>query len=122
MVGISKASKEQYGKNLWGLGAILSGAYLLLLNHPSFMIVLGTFLLWEHIWNFGVFELWDFIGHEYLGLVFIIIGVIFSGSYGWNTLFGIVFILVGVKLNLYTGKDSFSKELKNLFKSERGLK
>lgn len=115
MVGIAKANKQQYGKNLWGIGAILSGAYLLLLNHPSFLIVLGTFLLVEHIWNWGNFTLYDFVGHEYLGTLLIGLGTI-KGSYTGASFFGIGLILLGIILNLNKEKKYFSQELKRWFK------
>lgn len=38
------------------------------------MVVLGAFLLGEHIYHFG-FEFYDIIGHEYLGLGFILAGI-----------------------------------------------
>jgi hypothetical protein len=41
------------------------------------MVVLGAFLLGEHLYRFG-FEWWDVIGHEWLGLVLIIGGVLLA--------------------------------------------
>ena len=79
MVGINKASKKQYGKNLWGIFAIGGGAFLII----------------EHIWNFGEFTFWDFIGHEWLGFLLIILGI---------------------GLNVNWSKEGFSSELKNIFK------
>ncbi len=38
------------------------------------LVVLGSFLLTEHIYRFG-FEFYDIIGHEYLGLALILAGV-----------------------------------------------
>jgi hypothetical protein len=32
------------------------------------MIIVGTFLIVEHIWTFGRLDLLDIIGHEYHGL------------------------------------------------------
>jgi len=43
----------------------------------SAMVVLGAFLLAEHLYRYG-FEYWDIIGHEYLGLG-LIIGAVFLG-------------------------------------------
>lgn len=40
-------------------------------------VVLGAFLLAEHIYRFG-FEVYDVIGHEYLGLLFILIGIVLT--------------------------------------------
>lgn len=41
------------------------------------LVVLGAFLLTEHIYRFG-FEWWDIIGHEWLGLVLILGGVLLT--------------------------------------------
>lgn len=41
------------------------------------LVVLGAFLLGEHIYRFG-FEPWDIIGHEYLGLGCILGGVLLA--------------------------------------------
>ncbi len=59
-------SKIKYSKNLFGM--LLIGA--------------GGFLIIEHIWAWGEFTFWDFIGHEWLGLIFILIGIIININ--WN--------------------------------------
>jgi uncharacterized membrane protein len=41
------------------------------------LVVLGAFLLGEHIYRFG-FEVYDIIGHEYLGLVLILAGALLN--------------------------------------------
>lgn len=41
------------------------------------MIVGGSFLLLEHVYQWG-FQYWDFIGHEYLGIILIIAGSILA--------------------------------------------
>ena len=41
----------------------------------------GAFLLIEHVYNFGGMDL-EIIGHEYLGLLFIIIGFLLSLKWG----------------------------------------
>ncbi len=41
------------------------------------LVVLGAFLLGEHIYRFG-FEWWDIIGHEWLGLGCIVGGVLLA--------------------------------------------
>lgn len=41
------------------------------------LVVLGAFLLAEHIYRFG-FEWWDIIGHEWLGLACIVGGVLLA--------------------------------------------
>ena len=70
MVGIRQANKKQYGKNLWGILSILA----------------GTFLIVEHIWNWGEFEFFDFIGHEWLGLALILFGILLNTNFDKNTL------------------------------------
>lgn len=57
-------------------------------------IVTGGFLVGEHIWTWEEFSFFDFIGHEWLGLIL---------------------ILFGIGLNINFSKDRFSKELKKLF-------
>ncbi len=52
----------------WGYVRRLFGAAL---------VVLGAFLLAEHIYRFG-FEAYDIVGHEYLGLAFIFSGVLLA--------------------------------------------
>lgn len=51
------------------------------------MILLGGFLMMEHLFYFECFDLLDFIGHEYYGLGFIIAGFLISIDYGqWDRL------------------------------------
>lgn len=42
------------------------------------LIVGGSFLMLEHLFEFGGFDLLDFIGHEYYGLGAIIAGLLIS--------------------------------------------
>ncbi len=55
-------SLKQYSKNLFGMLFIIAGAGLIV----------------EHIYMWGEFSFFDFIGHEWLGLVLIIIGIILN--------------------------------------------
>jgi uncharacterized membrane protein YfcA len=41
------------------------------------LVVLGAFLLGEHIYHWG-FELYDIIGHEWLGLLLIVLGILLT--------------------------------------------
>ncbi len=51
------------------------------------LIVLGSFLMLEHLFQFDGFDLLDFIGHEYYGLGMIIIGFLLSMKWGqWKEL------------------------------------
>jgi hypothetical protein len=47
-----------YLHRMFGVGLVLAGAYFLA----------------EHIYHYG-FELYDIIGHEYLGLLLILVGI-----------------------------------------------
>jgi hypothetical protein len=51
----------QYVRRLFGAGIAL----------------LGSFLLIEHIYHWG-FELYDIIGHEWLGLLLIVLGILLT--------------------------------------------
>ena len=42
------------------------------------LIVLGSFLMLEHLFQFDGFDLFDVIGHEYYGLGMIIVGFLLS--------------------------------------------
>ena len=55
-------SKIKYIKNLAGV----------------FMVGGGSFLIMEHIWSWGSFDFFDIIGHDWLGLLMIIIGIILN--------------------------------------------
>lgn len=56
-----------------------------------FLIGGGAFLIIEHIWSWGEFSFWDFIGHDWLGLLM---------------------VLAGILLNINWSKANLSKELK----------
>lgn len=51
-----------YNKKLFGVG----------------FIVLGGFFVIEHIWTWDEFAFWDFIGHEWLGLILILFGILIN--------------------------------------------
>ena len=40
------------------------------------LIVLGTYLLIEHILVWGQLDFWDFFGHEWVGFILLIIGIL----------------------------------------------
>jgi len=51
------------------------------------MILLGGFLMLEHLFEYGQFDLLDFIGHEYYGLALIIAGFLISMAWQqWHDL------------------------------------
>ena len=41
----------------------------------------GTFLVVEHIWSWGEVAFFDFIGHEWLGVILIIFGIILNTNF-----------------------------------------
>lgn len=65
---ISKKSK--YYRKLFGGGSILLGAYFVI----------------EHIWNIGEFSFYDFIGHEWLGLLLIVVGILLNINFSKKNL------------------------------------
>ncbi|MCK4528023.1 hypothetical protein KAW18_11695 [candidate division WOR-3 bacterium] len=53
----------------------------------GFLIVGGSFLMLEHLFTFGGFDLLDFVGHEYYGIGMIIIGFLISMKWSqWKEL------------------------------------
>ncbi len=51
------------------------------------LIVLGSFLMLEHLFEFGGFDLLDFIGHEYYGLGMVMAGFLLSMKWSqWKEL------------------------------------
>ena len=62
---IQDRTDTHYVRNLWGVFFVLSGAGLIT----------------EHIWTWGEFTFFDFIGHEWLGVLFILIGIALNVSF-----------------------------------------
>jgi len=56
---------KKYTKNLYGIAAIL----------------LGAFFCVEHIYSYGRLDFYDFLGHEWLGIILIIVGIILNISF-----------------------------------------
>ena len=51
------------------------------------MIILGAFLLLEHLFKYDGFDLLDFIGHEYYGIALIILAMLMKTKWSqWKTL------------------------------------
>lgn len=51
------------------------------------MILVGSFLIIEHIWTFGQIDLMDWIGHEFYGIGLIIIAFLLMTNWGqWKEL------------------------------------
>lgn len=63
-------TKKKYLKNLSGILSIMIGAGLII----------------EHIYMWGEFSFYDFIGHEWLGFVLIIVGIILNLNFSKKNL------------------------------------
>lgn len=44
------------------------------------LIIVGTFLLLEHIYTYGFITLKDFLGHEWFGIILIICGIFWANK------------------------------------------
>ena len=49
------------------------------------LILVGSFLLIEHIYTYGRIDLLDILGHEWFGILFIVAGVFFANNWGGMT-------------------------------------
>ena len=45
------------------------------------MILVGTFMLIEHIWTWSEVAFFDFIGHEWFGIILIAIGMLINTNW-----------------------------------------
>ena len=103
---------KKYLKVIYGMALIIGASSLLFGNNIilNFILVLGTFLLLEHIYTWEEFSVKDFIGHEYLGFILILIVFLFRIEYtqSWIAIF-----LVGCGITLTA---NFQTKLKNEFK------
>lgn len=53
----------------------------------SVLLLVGAFLMMEHLWTFDGYDLGDWIGHEYFGMAMIIAGFLLSMKWGqWTEL------------------------------------
>ena len=50
------------------------------------LIIVGVFLLLEHIYTYGGIDLWDILGHEWMGILLIFLGVLAANRWGRFTL------------------------------------
>lgn len=55
-------TKSKYLKNLSGV----------------VLIGVGAFLIIEHIWSWGSFDFFDIVGHDWLGFLMVIIGIVLN--------------------------------------------
>lgn len=56
----------------------------------NFLILFGFLLLFEHIWSYNRWDFFDIFGHETLGILMIIIGLIMQKNY-----IGIIICIAG---------------------------
>ena len=49
------------------------------------LILIGSFLLIEHIYTYGRIDLLDILGHEWFGILFIISGILWANNWGGMT-------------------------------------
>ena len=86
-----------YYRRTWGTFFLFLGIAIILFytNTLTGMILLltGSFLYVEHIYQWG-FQFWDFIGHEYFGLILILISMFLAQSQALYGLIGIVLSLI----------------------------
>ena len=93
------------------MAAIVGAASLLWGKNPlnDFLLTVGAFFLLEHIYTWEEFSFKDFIGHEWLGFVMMIVVIIFN--FNWIS-FLLLITGVGITLNF---KTPFKNEFKILF-------
>jgi len=44
------------------------------------LVIVGSFLILEHIYTYGSISLLDFFGHEWFGIILIVIGLIIANK------------------------------------------
>ena len=55
----------------------MSSMVLMLIGYyysPSVLTIIGAFLCIEHVYSYSRNNVWDFLGHEWIGLILFIIG------------------------------------------------
>ena len=105
--------KRDYVKNIVGIAGIifLIGYYFIGLRAGLF--ILGSFLLAEHIFEWGVFQARDIIGHEYLGALLMILSA-------QNWIVTIITILICiVNIEFYAPWSPELIKLKNIFNDDK---
>lgn len=108
--------KKTYLRNLYGIASLLAGLSFIILEKLNFVLIfIGIFFILEHIWNFTKFELLDFTGHEWLGVYLLTLGICFTPMSA-PLLIGIIFILLGIGLNLDTGLHTMKPFMRKIFK------
>lgn len=79
----------------------------------------GAFLIIEHIWAWGNFAAYDFIGHEWLGNIFLSIGLYHNFSWLAFVLIQLgIIINLDFKIPLSSEFIELKNKLNNLIKNE----
>jgi len=69
------------------------------------LIILGAFLMLEHIYTYGGIELYDFLGHEWFAIILLIAGILTANKWG-SMKFKEGLIFAWEKIKYVFGKDS----------------
>ncbi len=72
---------------------VLVLAIMLGINLFGWMIFVGSVLMLEHLIVYGRFDFFDFLGHEWVGLILISIPLIWIGLWGILALIVLAFLL-----------------------------
>ncbi|KKK55640.1 hypothetical protein LCGC14_3072540, partial [marine sediment metagenome] len=68
------------------------------------LVGVGAFLILEHIYTYGGLDLWDLLGHEWLGIVLVLVGILTANRWGALRMKeGLA--LVSSKVNYILGRD-----------------
>lgn len=62
------------------------------------LIIVGVFLIVEHIYTYGGIEFLDILGHEWFGILFIVAGLLWANKWG-SMKFKEAWVLVKDKLS-----------------------
>jgi len=46
------------------------------------LVGVGAFLILEHIYSYGGIDLWDLLGHEWMGIVLVVAGCLTANKWG----------------------------------------
>ena len=46
------------------------------------LVGVGAFLILEHIYTYGGLDLWDLLGHEWMGIVLVLVGILTANRWG----------------------------------------
>ena len=101
-----KVTLKTYLKVIYGMALVALSVGFVLYSWKGAFLFFGAFLLMEHLYSWNDFTFKDIIGHEWLGAVCLIIGIIWFKSY-W----AIIPVVIAIGLNI-----DFKQPFKNEFK------